>query len=138
VNLIKTDYEEGRLQPTHAGHPTFPLSPWYFEEKNLKKFIEIDEKRLRKKVALIKTDYEERRLQPTPAGHPQLATQGRTTFYWFHWSLYQPSTCFTGVDSHPQAATPSPRANRILYWLLIQIHPLFGHRVVGGICEAFN
>jgi hypothetical protein len=44
------------------------------EEKNSKKIIEIDEKRLRKKVALIKTDYEEGRLQPTPAGHPQLAT----------------------------------------------------------------
>jgi hypothetical protein len=38
------------------------------------KIIEIDEKRLRKKVALIKTDYEEERPQPTPAGHPQLAT----------------------------------------------------------------
>jgi hypothetical protein len=40
----------------------------------LEKIIEIDEKRLRKKVALIKTDYEEGRLQPTQAGHPQLAT----------------------------------------------------------------
>jgi hypothetical protein len=43
----------------------------------LKKFlfiliIEIDEKRLRKKVALIMTDYEEQ--QPTPAGYAQLAT----------------------------------------------------------------
>jgi hypothetical protein len=37
----------------------------------LKKFIEIDEKRLRKKLALIRTDYEEGRLQPTPAGHPK-------------------------------------------------------------------
>jgi hypothetical protein len=35
------------------------------------KIIEIDEKRLRKKVPLIKTDYEEGRLQPTPAGHPK-------------------------------------------------------------------
>jgi hypothetical protein len=26
VALIKTDYEEGRLQPTQAAHPTFPLS----------------------------------------------------------------------------------------------------------------
>jgi hypothetical protein len=34
----------------------------------------MDEKRLRRKVALIMTDYEEGRLQPTPAGHPQLAT----------------------------------------------------------------
>jgi hypothetical protein len=40
----------------------------------LEKIIEIDEKRLRKKVALIKTDYEKGRLQPTQAGHPQLAT----------------------------------------------------------------
>jgi hypothetical protein len=40
----------------------------------LEKIIEIDEKRLRKQVALIKTDYEEGRLQPTQAGHPQLAT----------------------------------------------------------------
>jgi hypothetical protein len=39
----------------------------------MKKIIEIDEKRLRKKVALIKTDYEEGRLQPTPAGHPSWA-----------------------------------------------------------------
>jgi hypothetical protein len=34
----------------------------------------MDEKRLRKKVALIMTDYEKGRLQPTPAGHAQLAT----------------------------------------------------------------
>jgi hypothetical protein len=39
--------------------------------KNFKKFIEIDKKRLRKKLALIKTDYEEGRLQTTPAGHPK-------------------------------------------------------------------
>jgi hypothetical protein len=37
----------------------------------LKKFIEIDEKKTLKKVALIKTYYEEGRLQPTPAGHPK-------------------------------------------------------------------
>jgi hypothetical protein len=43
----------------------------YFEERNSKTIIEIDEKRLRKKVALIKTDYEEGRLQATPAGHPK-------------------------------------------------------------------
>jgi hypothetical protein len=41
-----------------------------FLRKKSKKIIEIDEKRLRKKVALIKTDYEEGRLQPTQAGHP--------------------------------------------------------------------
>jgi hypothetical protein len=46
----------------------------YFENKFKKKLIEIDEKRLRKKVTLIKTDSEEGRLQPTPAGHSQLAT----------------------------------------------------------------
>jgi hypothetical protein len=46
----------------------------------LKKFIEIDEKRLGKKVALFKTDYEEGRLQPTPAGHPQLANPGANYF----------------------------------------------------------
>ena len=74
VALIKIDYEEGRLQPTPAGRPTHPLSPWYFEKRNSENIIEIDEKRLWKKVALIKTDYEEGRLQPTPAGHPQLAT----------------------------------------------------------------
>jgi hypothetical protein len=59
----------------------------FSQEKNSNKIIEIDEKRLIKKVALIKTDYEEERLQATPAGHPQLATpswppQGQTTFYW--------------------------------------------------------
>jgi hypothetical protein len=69
VAFIKTDYEEARLQPTPAGHPTLPLSP-YFEENNSGKIVEIDKKRLRKKVALIKTDYEKRRLQPTRAGHP--------------------------------------------------------------------
>jgi hypothetical protein len=42
------------------------------EKKNSKKIIKIDEKRLRKKVALIKMDYKEGRLQPTPAGHPTL------------------------------------------------------------------
>jgi hypothetical protein len=31
--------------PPPAGHPTFPLSPWYFKEKISKKFIEIDEKK---------------------------------------------------------------------------------------------
>jgi hypothetical protein len=40
----------------------------------MKKIIETDEKRLRKKVAMVKTDYEEGRLQPTQAGHPQVAT----------------------------------------------------------------
>jgi hypothetical protein len=50
VALIKTDYEEGRLHPTlaghpPAGHPTLPLSPRYFEKKNSKKIIEIDEKK---------------------------------------------------------------------------------------------
>jgi hypothetical protein len=39
--------------------------------KNFKKFIEIDKKKVRKKVALIKTDYEEEIQQPTPAGQPQ-------------------------------------------------------------------
>ena len=71
--LIKTDYEEGRLQPTHAGHPQL-ATPLFLSRHDIlkeKKFIEIDEKRLRKIVALIKTDYEEGRLQPTPAGHPQ-------------------------------------------------------------------
>ena len=48
VALIKTDYEEGWLQPPPAGHPTL-LSPGYFKEKISKKIIEIDEKRLRKK-----------------------------------------------------------------------------------------
>jgi hypothetical protein len=41
-------------------------------KKKSKQIIEIDEKRLRKKVILIKTDYEEGRQQPTPAGHPTL------------------------------------------------------------------
>jgi hypothetical protein len=40
-----------------------------FCQTNSKKVIKIDNKRLRKKVALIKTDYEEGKLQPTPAGH---------------------------------------------------------------------
>jgi hypothetical protein len=72
VALIKTGYEEGRLQPTRAGHPQLAtplfLSP---HDRLKKKFIEIYEKRLRKKLALIRTDYEEGRLQPTPAGHPK-------------------------------------------------------------------
>jgi hypothetical protein len=46
VALIKTDYKEGRLQPTQAGHPQLAtplfLSP---QERNSKKFIEIDEKK---------------------------------------------------------------------------------------------
>jgi hypothetical protein len=75
VALIKTDYEEGRLQPTQAGHPQLAtalfLSHDSLKKKNSKKFIEIDKKRLRKKLALIKTDYEEGRLQTTPAGHPK-------------------------------------------------------------------
>jgi hypothetical protein len=33
--------------------------------------IEIEKKRLRKKVALFKTDNEEGKMQPTPAGHPK-------------------------------------------------------------------
>jgi hypothetical protein len=45
-----------------------------FLRKKFEKLIEIDEKRLEKKVALIKTDYEKGRLKPTPASHPQLAT----------------------------------------------------------------
>jgi hypothetical protein len=43
-------------------------------KKNSKKILEMDEKRLRKKLALIRTDYEKGRLQPTPAGQPKLAT----------------------------------------------------------------
>jgi hypothetical protein len=74
VVLMKTDYEEGRLQPTPASHPTLSLSLRYFEKKKMEKIIKIDEKRLRSKVTLIKTDYKERILQPTPSGHPQLAT----------------------------------------------------------------
>jgi hypothetical protein len=38
--------------------------------KNSKKIMEIERKRLRKKVAMIRTDYEEGRRQPTPAGQP--------------------------------------------------------------------
>jgi hypothetical protein len=75
VALMKTDYEEGRLQPTQAGYPQLAtplfLSPHDSLKKNSKKFIEIDEKRLRKKLALIKRDYEEGRMQPTPVGHPK-------------------------------------------------------------------
>jgi hypothetical protein len=48
------------------------LSPHDILIKKSKTIRKIDEKRLRKKVALIKTDYEEGRLQPTPAGHPTL------------------------------------------------------------------
>jgi hypothetical protein len=45
----------------------FFLSPHIILKKEIRKrIIEIDEKRLRKKVALIKTNYEEGRLQPTP------------------------------------------------------------------------
>jgi hypothetical protein len=44
------------------------------KKKKFRKIIEMDEKRLRKKVTLIMIDYEEGRLQPTPFGHAQLAT----------------------------------------------------------------
>jgi hypothetical protein len=50
VALIKTDYEEGRLQLTQAGHPQ--LAPLLFlsphdilKEKKSRKFIEIDGKK---------------------------------------------------------------------------------------------
>jgi hypothetical protein len=54
--LIETDYEEGRLQPTPAGHPHLAtplfLSPHDILKekirKNSEKIVEIDEKRLRK------------------------------------------------------------------------------------------
>jgi hypothetical protein len=51
---MKTDYEERRLQPTQAGHPQLDtplfLSPHdILKKKNLKKFIKIVEKKLRKK-----------------------------------------------------------------------------------------
>jgi hypothetical protein len=73
------------LKRTHPQLPTpLFLSPHdILKKKNSEKFIEIDKKRLRKKVALIKTDNEKGRLQPTPAGHPQLATprQLHTGFY---------------------------------------------------------
>jgi hypothetical protein len=53
VALIKTDYEEGRLQPPPAGHPQlstlFFLSPLDILKKIKKKIIEIDKKRLGKK-----------------------------------------------------------------------------------------
>jgi hypothetical protein len=46
VALIKTDYEEGRLQPTQAGHPLLAtplfLTPHDILNKKFKKFIEID------------------------------------------------------------------------------------------------
>jgi hypothetical protein len=51
--------------------PTLHLSSHDILKERIRKTIEIDEKRLRKKVALIKTDYEEGRLQPPPAGHPK-------------------------------------------------------------------
>jgi hypothetical protein len=56
--------------PPTAGHPTLPLSPWYFEEKEFAKNHRNWWKKTKKKVALIKTDYEEGRLQPPAAGHP--------------------------------------------------------------------
>jgi hypothetical protein len=41
VTLIKTDYEEGRLQPTPAGHPQLAtplfLSPHDISKKTIKK-----------------------------------------------------------------------------------------------------
>jgi hypothetical protein len=51
-----------QLATPQLATPIF-LSPQdILREKNSEKIIEIDEKRLRKKVALIKTDYEEGRL----------------------------------------------------------------------------
>jgi hypothetical protein len=53
VSLIKTDYEERRLEPTPAGHPYLATSLFFSLHvilyKKYKKPIEIDEKRLRKK-----------------------------------------------------------------------------------------
>jgi hypothetical protein len=76
VALIKTNYEEGRLQPTPAGHrpaghPTLPLSPRYFEKKNSKKISEIDEKWLRKKWPWLRQTMQKGDYSQTT---PQLAT----------------------------------------------------------------
>jgi hypothetical protein len=71
--MKKGDCSQPKLA-TPSWPPHFFSLPMIFWRKKFEKFIESDEKRLRKKVALIKTDYEEKRLQPTPAGHPQLAT----------------------------------------------------------------
>jgi hypothetical protein len=53
VALIKTDYEEGRLQLTSAGHPQL-ATPLFLSTHDIlkkiiqKKIIEFHEKRLRK------------------------------------------------------------------------------------------
>jgi hypothetical protein len=65
----------------------------------MKKIIEIDKKRLRKKVALIKTDYEEERLQPTQAGHYQLATP--TTHYWLRYWKFMNNYMWVLLCSNP-------------------------------------
>jgi hypothetical protein len=55
VALIKTDYEEGRLQPTPAGHPHLASPNWPPHSSSLpmiflkeKKIIQIDKKKLEK------------------------------------------------------------------------------------------
>jgi hypothetical protein len=71
--FINNHHQQSSSKPQMAT-PLF-LSPHdILKKKNSKKFIEINRKKLRKKVTLFKTDYEKGRLQPTPAGHPQLAT----------------------------------------------------------------
>jgi hypothetical protein len=93
VALIRTDYEEGRLQPTPAGqppagHPTLLLSPRYFErKKNTKKIIEIDEKRLRKKVAIRQT------MKKGDCSQPQLAIP-RANYFLLDLSSYFPPSAF--------------------------------------------
>jgi hypothetical protein len=72
--MKKGDCSQPQLATLQLATPFF-LSPQDIVRKRIrKKIIEIDGKRLIKKMALIKTDYEKGRLQPTPAGHPQLAT----------------------------------------------------------------
>jgi hypothetical protein len=65
----------------------------------------MDEKRLRKKVALIMTDYEEGRLQPTPAGHAQLAAPRANYFLLVSLGFHVPA---------PPRLTPHPSPDKIL------------------------
>jgi hypothetical protein len=69
--LLRQTMKKGDCSQPQLATPLF-LSPHDILKKEIReKNIEMDEKRLRKKMALIKTDYEKGRLQPTPAGHPK-------------------------------------------------------------------
>jgi hypothetical protein len=73
----------------------------------------MDEKRLRKKVALIMTDYEEGRLQPTPAGHAQLANPS-VNYFLLVWLMYF-ETIFS-QDTFLEKTENVPSQKQVKWW----------------------